>query len=150
MMKQKDMPKTNRWNQGLSLVEVVLADNPAIEVVDRDRGIYRVPVTDAEGNQRYIYGAILVAWHLGQVSFSAFTLGQQLASGTGERGMEDESRIEASIPGSRQHRGLENDPHVLRQPRRRHRGSGSAHQSQDRTSKQRERATIATSQASRP
>jgi hypothetical protein len=69
------------------LIQVVLAENPQAEVVDRSRGIYRVPVTDDQGNTRYVYGSILVAWHLQEVSPSVWRLGAQIGAQPGQPGV---------------------------------------------------------------
>ena len=61
-----------------ALVEVVLAENPNVQIVDRAGGIYRVPVTDGQGEVRWIYGSIVVVWHLHRVDPSVFTLGAQI------------------------------------------------------------------------
>ncbi|HEX2093049.1 MAG TPA: hypothetical protein VHG28_11630, partial [Longimicrobiaceae bacterium] len=65
-----------------ALIEVALAENPAIQVVrPGEPGTYRVPTVDAEGRVRYLHGGIQVAWHLGQASPSAYTLGEALGTG---------------------------------------------------------------------
>lgn len=61
-----------------ALIRVVLEENPNAEVVDRERGIYRVRVVDGEGRERYLYGSISVVWQLREVSPSVFTLGASL------------------------------------------------------------------------
>ncbi len=63
-----------------ALVEVVLAENPNVQIVDRSRGIYRVPVTDGSGRVEWIYGSIVVVWHLQRVSPSVFDLRAQIRS----------------------------------------------------------------------
>ena len=61
-----------------ALVDVVLTENPVIEIVDRRRGLYRVGMVDSRGRVTHIYGAISVAWNLRQISPSAFTLRAQI------------------------------------------------------------------------
>jgi hypothetical protein len=63
-----------------SLMTVVMADNPQAQVVDAARGIYRMRMVDAEGNERFLYGSLEVVWQLAQVSPSVFQLGAQLQS----------------------------------------------------------------------
>ncbi|NJR62826.1 MAG: DUF4157 domain-containing protein [Cyanobacteria bacterium CRU_2_1] len=70
-----------------ALVQVVLAENPLIEIVDRARGIYRVPVTDAQGNTQYVYGSILVVWHLGEISPTTFAIQAQIRAHPTEPGV---------------------------------------------------------------
>jgi hypothetical protein len=60
------------------LVEVVLAENPNVQIVDRVRGMYRVPVTDGAGQVRWLTGSISVVWHLHQVSPSVFDIGARI------------------------------------------------------------------------
>jgi hypothetical protein len=61
-----------------ALVDVVLTDNPVVEIVDRRRGLYRVGVVDPQGRVTHMYGAISVAWNLRRMSPSAFTLRAQI------------------------------------------------------------------------
>jgi hypothetical protein len=61
-----------------ALVEVVLAENPTVEIVDRARGIYRVPLTDGRGRVQWMYGSISVVWHLRRVSPSVFDIGARI------------------------------------------------------------------------
>jgi hypothetical protein len=63
-----------------ALVEVVLAENPNVQIVDRAKGIYRTPVTDGAGLVQWLYGSISVVWHLQQVSPSVFSIGAQIGS----------------------------------------------------------------------
>jgi hypothetical protein len=63
-----------------ALVEVVLADNPNVQIVDRARGIYRVPVRDGQGRIAWVYGSIIVVWHLQQLSPSVFDLKAHIRS----------------------------------------------------------------------
>ncbi len=58
-----------------ALIEVVLAQNPGVEVVDRAKNIFRFAVTDEYGHVRYLYGGIQVVWHLSGISPSVFPLG---------------------------------------------------------------------------
>jgi hypothetical protein len=57
-----------------ALVEVAVADNPSIQVVDRARGIYRYPALDQRGNVRWLFGAITPMLNMGDVPPSAFDL----------------------------------------------------------------------------
>ena len=63
-----------------ALVEVVLSENPIIQVVDRGKGLFRVPMTDPSGTVIYVYGAISVVWHLAQISPSAFRIGATISA----------------------------------------------------------------------
>ncbi len=63
-----------------ALVEVVLAENPSVQIVDRKRGIYRVPVVDGSGRVQWVYGSITVVWQLQQLSPSVFTIGATIRS----------------------------------------------------------------------
>jgi hypothetical protein len=63
-----------------SLVEVVLAENPNVQIVDRARGIYRVPVTDGSGHVQWLYGTITVVWHIRWVSPAVFSIRGQIGA----------------------------------------------------------------------
>ena len=63
-----------------ALVDVVLTENPVVEIVDRARGIYRVPVVDGRGRVTHLYGAITVVWHLAQVSPAVFSIGARIST----------------------------------------------------------------------
>jgi len=63
-----------------ALVEVVLAENPNVQIVDRARGIYRVPITDGSGRVQWVSGSISVVWHLQQLSPDVFSLGAVIRS----------------------------------------------------------------------
>jgi hypothetical protein len=63
-----------------ALVEVVLAENPTIQIVDRARGIYRVPVTDGDHHVQWLYGSITVVWHINRPSPDTFTIGTSIRS----------------------------------------------------------------------
>jgi len=58
-----------------ALVEVVLAENPNVQIVDRARGIYRVPVTNGAGRVEWVYGSISVVWHITRLAPDVFTIG---------------------------------------------------------------------------
>ena len=74
-------------NRRDALIHVVQADNPSIEVVDRKLGIFQVPFMDEQGNTRYVYGSILVVWHLKEISPSVWKLRSQIGSVTNEPGV---------------------------------------------------------------
>ncbi len=57
-----------------ALEAVVLADNPGIQVIDRERGLYRVPVQDGQGQVQWFSGRIPAIWHLHQLDPAVFTL----------------------------------------------------------------------------
>lgn len=61
-----------------ALVELVLAENPNVQIVDRAKGIYRVPITDGAGRVQWVFGSISVVWHLQRLSPSVFTLGADI------------------------------------------------------------------------
>jgi hypothetical protein len=63
-----------------ALIEVVLADNPEAQVVDRARGIYRVPIKDSGGRVQWVYGSVSVIWHLQRLSPSIFSVGASIRS----------------------------------------------------------------------
>jgi hypothetical protein len=63
-----------------ALVEVVLSENPLIQVVDRGKGLFRVPMTTPDAGVTYIYGAISVVWHLRQVSGSVYSIGATISA----------------------------------------------------------------------
>ncbi len=62
------------------LVEVMLADNPNVQIVDPVQGIYRVPVVDGQGIVQYLYGSIVVAWHIAAVSPAVFSIGARISA----------------------------------------------------------------------
>jgi hypothetical protein len=63
-----------------ALIEVVLAENPNVQVVNREKGIYRTPVVDQAGLVRWVYGSVTVLWHIDALSPSVFTLGADIAA----------------------------------------------------------------------
>jgi hypothetical protein len=71
-------------NRSEALVEVVLAENPNVQIVDRARGIYRVPVVDGQGHVQYLYGGILVAWHIAEVAPETFSIGVNIRERSGQ------------------------------------------------------------------
>ncbi len=58
-----------------ALVEVVLAENPNVQIVDRARGIFRAPVTNGAGRVEWLYGSIFVVWHITRIAPDVFTIG---------------------------------------------------------------------------
>lgn len=71
-----------RSRRSEALIQVALVDNPNIQVVNEgEPGTYKVPTVDGEGKVRFLHGGIQVAWHMGQASTSAYTLGEALGAG---------------------------------------------------------------------
>ena len=71
-----------RTRRSEALIQVALVDNPNIQVVNEgEPGTYKVPTVDGEGKVRFLHGGIQVAWHMGQASTSAYTLGEALGAG---------------------------------------------------------------------
>jgi hypothetical protein len=63
-----------------ALVEVVLAENTMVQVVDQDRGIYRVPIADGQGRAHWFAGSLLSVWHLQELNPSVFSLAEAIRS----------------------------------------------------------------------
>jgi hypothetical protein len=63
-----------------ALEKVVLADNAGVQVVDPDRGIYRVPIADSQGRAHWLSGSLLPIWHLQQFNPSVFSLAEAIRS----------------------------------------------------------------------
>jgi len=63
-----------------ALTEVVLAENPIAQVVDRTRGIFRVSMTDDKGRVQWLSGSRLPIWHLQQLNPSVFNFADAIRS----------------------------------------------------------------------
>ena len=63
-----------------ALEAIVLADNRAIEPVDRERRIYRVSVTDGQNQRHWFSARIPAIWHLHQLDPAVFTLAESIRS----------------------------------------------------------------------
>ena len=63
-----------------SLEQVVLADNPGVQKVEPEQGIYRVSVADEQGRNHWISGSLLPIWHLQQFNPSVFNLAEAIRS----------------------------------------------------------------------
>jgi hypothetical protein len=63
-----------RKERTAALIEVVLADNPAVEIIDSDWGIYAVPLGDPSGKHQWMSGSILPIWHLNNLDLSVIAL----------------------------------------------------------------------------
>jgi hypothetical protein len=62
------------------LVEVVLAENPNVQIVDRAKGKFRTPVTDSAGRVEWMHGSISVVWHLQRMSPSILSIGARIGA----------------------------------------------------------------------
>ena len=63
-----------------ALTEVVLTENPNAQVVDRTRGIYRVPIADDKGRVQWLSGSSLPIWHLQELNPSVFSFAEAMRS----------------------------------------------------------------------
>ncbi len=61
-----------------ALEAVVLVDNPEIQSTDRERGCYRVPVKDGEGQIHWFSARIPAIWHLHRLDPAVFTLAESI------------------------------------------------------------------------
>ena len=63
-----------------ALESVMLADNPAIQSVDPQRGIYHVPIANGRGQLQWFSGRIPAVWHLNHLDPAVFTLAESIRS----------------------------------------------------------------------
>ncbi len=69
-----------RQARAQTLEALVLADNPRVELIDKERGIYRVPVTDGQGESHWFSGRIPAIWHLHRLDPVVFALTELINS----------------------------------------------------------------------
>lgn len=80
-----------------ALESVVLADNPAIQSIDRQRGIYRVPVADGRGRLQWFSGKIPAIWHLDRLDPAVFTLAESIRSRPQTVDLPSDSRVTSHL-----------------------------------------------------
>ena len=80
-----------------ALEAVVLSDNPAIEPVDRERGIYRVPVADGQNRTRWFSARIPAIWHLHRLDPAVFTLAESIQSRPQAAELPADTRVDSRL-----------------------------------------------------
>jgi hypothetical protein len=80
-----------------ALREVVLAENPNAQVVDRSRGTYRVPVADDQGRIQWLSGSILPIWHLQGLNPSVFFFAEAMRSRPGRTTLPANTQVTADL-----------------------------------------------------
>ncbi|MFB7263340.1 hypothetical protein ACFCXH_14395 [Streptomyces nojiriensis] len=86
---QREMARIDREVEAIralrdgALVEVVLAENPNVQIVDRARGLYKYPVTGPKGDVAWVFGAIMPMWNLSGIPPSSFPLQEGIATPAG-------------------------------------------------------------------
>jgi hypothetical protein len=76
-----------------ALEKVVLADNTKVQVVDPERGIYRVPIADDQGRDHWLSGSLLPSWHLQQFNPSVFNLAESIRSNPGSAALPSGTQV---------------------------------------------------------
>ncbi len=79
------------------LEALVPVDNPRVESVDRERGIYRVAVSDGRGQSHWFSGRIPAIWHLHQLDPAVFTLAESIRSQPQAAELPKDTRVEAHL-----------------------------------------------------
>ena len=76
-----------------ALDKIVLSENAKAQIVDPDRGVYRVSLSDDQGRARWLSGSLLPIWHLQQFNPSIFNLAEAIRSYPGSAALPSGTQI---------------------------------------------------------
>ncbi|MDJ0900222.1 MAG: hypothetical protein QNJ55_15570 [Xenococcus sp. MO_188.B8] len=82
-----------RTERADALETVVLAERPDVEIVDRARGIYRVPIADGEGGNHWFYGNLVPLWHLDHLDPAVLKLASSIGSQPAQAKLPDGTEV---------------------------------------------------------